>query len=78
MEDVVLPDGALEFGAEVARGASGVVRDATLHGERVWAKVCPAAVLPMLQRWHDPAPCSPTARATLPAFASPVYHNSRR
>jgi hypothetical protein len=52
--DVVLPEGALRLGKEIARGASGVVHDATLYGGTVCAKVSPwrsFATLP--QRWGD-------------------------
>jgi hypothetical protein len=35
-----LPDGVLVVGPEIARGANGVVHEATLYGGPVCAKVC--------------------------------------
>jgi hypothetical protein len=36
---LVLPDGVLAVGREIARGSNGFVHEATLHGEPVCAKV---------------------------------------
>jgi hypothetical protein len=39
LDAIVLPDGVLDLGAEIARGANGAVYDAMLYGARVCAKV---------------------------------------
>jgi hypothetical protein len=39
MEEIVLPSGRLQLGAEIARGSFGAVHDAMLYGARVCAKV---------------------------------------
>jgi hypothetical protein len=35
----VVPGGALAVGADIARGSFGIIKEATLYGERVCAKV---------------------------------------